>query len=329
MKSKKWRKNVMMVVGVILSATVLFLGIGTILQKTYFQNKLDKIEPYGIFVEVNDGMMHVYSMGEGEETIVLLPGLGIGLPSADFAPLMRTLANSYKVVVVEYFGVGFSTTTIQSRTTENYVEEVRMALDKAGFQAPFILMPHSLSSIYSEYYASKYPDEVKAIVSLDGTSSAYYEGTPSIVNYVLPLAKFQQATGTMSILANVTTNKDRLMSYGYTQQEIQDMIAFGGFSINENLLEQISKSAEYVKDVIDLPFPDSIPYVKVISKQTYETPNKQWKLTPQEYQHQHLARIGEHAQHEILEGNHFIYLNNSDPIYRIVNEMTHDLNGQT
>jgi hypothetical protein len=72
---------------------------------------------------------------------------------------------------------------------------------------------------------------------------------------------------------------------------------------------------------MDLPFPESIPYFKIISKKTYETPNKQLQMTPQEYQQNHLRRIGEHASYEILDGTHFIYLNNVDRIAKIADNL--------
>ena len=98
------------------------------------------------------------------------------------------------------------------------------------------------------------------------------------------------------------------------------MITFAGFTMNDTSLEQIINSTEFIKQTMDLPFPESIPYFKVISKQTYETSNaqlKKAKMTPQEYQHKHLERIGEHAQYEVLEGTHSIYLNNVDKIAEI------------
>lgn len=63
-------------------------------------------------------------------------------------------------------------------------------------------MPHSISSIYGEYYAAKYPDEVEAVISLDGTSSAYLGGEmPAFVKPLLQVAKFQQGIGVTSLLA--------------------------------------------------------------------------------------------------------------------------------
>lgn len=307
----------MKILYIIIILIAVFMLIGSILHSIYFKSKLNQIKPYGQLIGVDDGKMHIYSMGNGKKTIVLLPGMGIPLPSADFGPLMRKLSKNYTVVCVEYFGVGFSSETSKFRTSKNYVEETRTSLSKAGFKAPYILMPHSISSVYSEYYASKYPEEIEAIISLDGTSTAYYDKMPSFLRYILPIAKVQQVIGITSIIAHLTANKKSLFKIGYTEKELNDIALFAGFSINNTLLKQILNSGEFIKETMNLPFPKSVPYFKIISKQTYERPNKQLKITPQEYQIQHLKRVGEHAKYEILEGSHFIYLNNIDNIAEI------------
>ena len=318
--ARKKGKRIMQIFGILVLIVIISMLIGTLLHETFFKKRKEQIKPYGQLVAVNDGYMHLTTMGNGNQTIVLLPGMGVGLPSADFAPLMRKLSEKYTVVTVEYFGVGFSSTTSMPRTTAQYVEEIRKALFAAGFKAPYVLMPHSISSVFSEYYAATYPTEVQAIISLDGTSTAFYAKMPAIVKKVLPIASFQQAIGTTSILAVLTTNTKNLLSYGYTEKEIKDMVAFAGFSVNDTLLEQISESAEFVRQTKDLPFPSSIPYFKIISKKTYETINKQLPMSPQEYQRQHLERIGNQVPFEILEGSHFIYLNNVERIAEITDE---------
>jgi len=317
-KSKKrWRKKVLKVFGIIAALMAIFMLVGSILHATYYKGKFEQISPYGQLVEFDDGQMHLHAMGHGEPTIVLLPGMGVGLPSADFGPLMRKLSGKYTVVCVEYFGVGFSSQTSNPRTSENYVEEIRTALSKAGYKVPYVLMPHSISSVYSEYYAAKYPQEVQAIISLDGTSTAYYAETPSIVNAILPIAKFQQNIGFTSLLAPLVTNREVLLAYGYTEKEISDMLTFAGFTMNDTIIAQMAKSGEFIKQTMVLNYPSNVPYFKIISRQTYETPNKQLNITPQEYQQNHLLRIGQPANYEILEGTHFIYLNNVDRIAAI------------
>jgi len=314
-------KKIIMIFGIIVAVIAVCMLIGASLHTTYFKGKLAEIKPYGQLVNVDDGQMHVFSTGSGEKTIVLLPGLGVALPSAEFAPLMRKLSEKYTVVCVEYFGVGFSSETSKPRTCENYIDETRTALNQAGFEAPYVLMSHSISSVYSEYYAAKYPEEVEAIISLDGTSTAYYEEMPSIVKSVLPIAKFQQVIGVTSLFAPLVTNRKDLLTNGYSEKEINDMLTFAGFSTNDTVIEQILNSAEFIKQTMDLPFPSSVPYFKIISKQTYETPNKQLKMTPQEYQHKHLERIGEHVKYEILDGTHFIYINNVGRIAEISDDL--------
>src|SRR6056297_126507 len=323
---QKRGKKVMMVLGIILAVIAVFMVIGSILHATYFKNKKKAIKPYGQMIDVYDGQMHVYKIGSGKETIVLLPGMGVGLPSADFGPLMRRLSEKHTVVCIEYFGVGFSSQTQRARTSENYVDEIRTALKSVGAEAPYILMAHSISSVYSEYYASKYPEEVQAIISLDGTSSAYIGADmPGFVKSLLGVAKFQQAIGFTSIVAPIATNKGKLLSIGYTEKEISDPIVYAGFSMNDNTLAQIANTTDYIKDANKLTYPENVPYFKIISRKTYETKNSQIKMTPQEYQEQHLARIGDQAKYEILDGTHFIYLNNVDRISEITDEFLSDI----
>lgn len=66
------------------------------------------------------------------------------------------------------------------------------------------------------------------------------------------------------------------------------MITFAGFSINDNILEEMARGPQFIKKIKNLPFPRFLPYFKVISKKTYETPNKQIKISPKEYQEKHL-----------------------------------------
>lgn len=316
----------MLVLKIFLIVIALSMTIGAILHATYFKTKYRAITPYGHLLEVNDGKMHVYAMGEGDETIVLLPGLGVPLPSADFGPLMRKLSENHKVICIEYFGVGFSSDTQTARTSENYVEEIRLALAQLDLKKPYILMPHSISTVYAEHYATKYPEEVKAIISLDGTSTAYYAETPKILNLVLPVVKFQQALGTSSILGSLIVNKSKSLEAGYTAQEVNDSVIFAGFAMNDTVLEQMRTSGETIKEVMALPFPETVAYFKIISKHTFETPNKQLKIGPQDYQFEHLKRIGDHATYEVLEGNHFIYHNNEDKISAIVKRVLEQSN---
>ena len=65
-----------------------------------------KYPALGELVEVDGKNMHVYTKGEGPNTIILLSGLGTTAPVLDFEPLINEMSKSNKVVVVEPFGYG-------------------------------------------------------------------------------------------------------------------------------------------------------------------------------------------------------------------------------
>jgi len=296
-KTKRGKKG-MTVIKIILVIIVCIPIIGYAINQTFFSNELAAVSPYGQFVEVKQQKMHVYSMGHGEQTIVLLPGFGVSLPSADFGPLMRELSKEYTVVCVEYFGIGFSDPTNTPRTNENYTEEIRTALSLAGFQAPYVLMPHSASGVYSEYYAAQYPDEVSAIIMLDATSTAKMGGV-NLPKFVYGIAKLQQACGQSRISFALMPPAQKIEN-GYTEKEISDYKLFNYHVLNDTMIDQSYRMLDNIKQVNAIAFPQTIPVLKLISSETN-------KKAGAEYQTNHLNRLGAKAESKIIDSSHFIY----------------------
>ncbi|MFX4263339.1 alpha/beta fold hydrolase [Pelotomaculum propionicicum] len=299
-------KKVMTVLAIILGIIVGLNIIGFAINKIFFSNELEAVSPYGQLVEVNGRKMHVYSMGNGEKTIVLLPGFGVSLPSADFGPLMRELSKEYTVVCIEYFGIGFSGQTDTPRTNENYTEETRTALSLAGFKAPYVLMPHSASGIYSEYYAAKYPDEVSAIIMLD-TTSTVKTGAKNPPKFLYGLGKLQQACGLTRIAYGLMPPAQKAEN-GYTEKEISDYKLFANHVLNDTIIDQSYRMLDNINEVNAIAFPQEIPVLKLISSQTSQKAGA-------EYQTDHLNRLGANAESKIMDGSHFIYQTNVTEIY--------------
>lgn len=118
-------------------------------------------------VEVDGKTMRAHVKGSGDRTIVMLSGWNTDSPIDDFSPLVDKLSSDYRVVVLDYFGYFGSDITNKERTNETMVQEIRTALDKLNIKPPYILMPHSMSGLYSLYYANNYPSEVSAIIGID------------------------------------------------------------------------------------------------------------------------------------------------------------------
>ncbi|MGE5422767.1 MAG: alpha/beta hydrolase [Ignavibacteriales bacterium] len=302
---KRIGKKVMKVLVIFLGIIVCLNIIGFAVNQIFFSNELEGVSPYGQIVDVNQHKMHVYSMGHGEKTIVLLPGFGVALPSGDFGPLMRELSKEYTVVCIEYFGVGFSDQVDTPRTNENYMKEIRTALSLAGFKAPYVLMPHSASGIYSEYYAAKYPDEVSAIIMLDTTSTAKTEAK-NPPKFLYGLGKVQQACG-LTRLANGLVPPTQKVENGYTEKEISDYKLFANHVLNDTIIDQSYRMLDNINEVNAILFPAEIPVLKLISSQTD-------KKVGAEYQTNHLNRLGAKAESKIIDCSHFMYQTNAAEI---------------
>lgn len=122
---------------------------------------------YGIKYNIGKGKINVYIEGSGNETIVFLSGAGVTSPVLEYSPLYRRLSDEYRIAVVEKAGYGMSESTDTERTVENMVNESREALKLAGINPPYVLAPHSYSGFEAIYWANTYPDEIKAVLSID------------------------------------------------------------------------------------------------------------------------------------------------------------------
>ena len=130
-----------------------------------------KEKGYYNLVSVGDYRLNVAKFGNpnGEHTIVGMAGLGMGDYSVAMRKVTKSLEKDNYVVFVDRAGYGFSDDTNKDMTLENIVEDYRKALKNDGINGPYILMPHSIGGAYANYWVSNYPDEIEAIVFVDGS----------------------------------------------------------------------------------------------------------------------------------------------------------------
>ncbi|ALC85339.1 alpha/beta hydrolase [Bacillus sp. FJAT-22090] len=256
-------RNILLAIVAALVIWFIFSNVMT----TYEQKKYPAI---GKLVEVDGKSMHVYTKGEGDNTIVLLSGLGTAAPALDFEPLINELAKNNKVVVVESFGYGWSDITNKARTVENIVEETRTALKKLNISGPYILMPHSISGIYSMYYANRYPEEVKAIIGIDSTlpqALEYFGETvptmPKYLSYVAP-------TGIARLALYLTPDNFLPISEKgtYTEENLRMTKAISSWKgYNKNVVNEANEINNNIDKTIDMTFPHDLPVMIFTTKE--------------------------------------------------------------
>jgi pimeloyl-ACP methyl ester carboxylesterase len=124
---------------------------------------------YGRLVTIPGGTVNTSVSGSGEETFVIVPGLGGSSPVLEFAPLVDDLDDHATVVVVEPFGYGWSDRrTGADRTVENMTTQLHQTLTALAVHQPYTLVAHSIGGLYALDYVNRFPGEVRALVTIDG-----------------------------------------------------------------------------------------------------------------------------------------------------------------
>jgi len=170
---KKVRKIIVRILLFMLVGLFLFV-LGTFIfhrVKTKQALKLLKEKGYYNPVSVGDYSLNVAKFGNanGAHTIVGLAGLGSGDYAVGARQMTACLEEDNQVVFVDRAGYGFSGDTDHDMTLEYIVEDYRTALKNAGIEAPYILMPHSIGGAYANYWVNHYPEEIEAVVFVDGS----------------------------------------------------------------------------------------------------------------------------------------------------------------
>ncbi|MGV2446312.1 UNVERIFIED_CONTAM: alpha/beta hydrolase [Bacillus sp. ATCC 13368] len=320
MKTKKKFRFWLVLKNILLAVVALFViwFIFNFFMTSYEQKKYPAL---GELVEVNGKSMHVYTKGEGDNTLVLLSGLGTAAPALDFEPLINEMAKNNKVVVVEPFGYGWSDIINKERTVENIVEETRTALKKLNIQGPYILMPHSISGIYSMYYANTYPKEVKAIIGIDPTLPQALEyfnepapTMPEYLSYVTPtgiarLALYIKPEGFLPIADNGTYSEGNL-------KMTKAISAWKGY--NKNVVNEANEIKNNIDKTVDMKFPSNMPVLFFTTKEDKVTEDGKNNETFYETQ----LTNSPASKIVTLQGHHYLHWSHYKEMNKEVNKFT-------
>jgi surfactin synthase thioesterase subunit len=308
-------KKILKILRKIFIVIIAFLIIISIVGQGRKYLERDDIKPLGTLMEVDGKKMHVYSQGEGEKTIVLMPGLGTNTPSIDFNPLIEELKKDFKVVVVEPLGYGFSDVTSKERSVENIIDEMRTALQEANIDGPYILMPHSISGVYAQYYGAVYPEEVESIIMLDTTFvKALVEESE---RFDLSIGKKQYMIATVGNFLGIdriyynNIYKDEACFTEEDKVELVKMAAQKPFNkTTENEYSMILKNCETVNKTI---ISKDLPILKFIAINSMADIDNE-KNTDRMNKELNEFEEDNEFSYSVLEGGHYIYYTKSEEI---------------
>lgn len=122
----------------------------------------------GKLYNVDGRNMHLNCTGQGSPTIVLEDGLGNNWTI--WAKVQPVLAQNTQVCSYDRAGFGWSDPRPGVRDSNAIATELHALLTQAGITGPIILMGHSIAGIHMREYEARYPENVKGIVFLDGST---------------------------------------------------------------------------------------------------------------------------------------------------------------
>lgn len=280
---KRVLNRILKVVLIIIAAIVLFVIVSFVRHKICSSSEENLLTPLGELVEVNGHNMSVYTEGSGDKTLVFMSGGGTCSPILDFKSLYSLLSNEYKIAVVEKFGYGFSDVVDESRDIDTILSETKMALDKAGIEAPYVLCPHSLSGLEALYWAQNYPEEVEAIVGLDMAVPDYYDE----MNISIPVLRLGQLGAALGITRWIPSLAESdAIRYGTLSDEEKEI--YRALFYQRTATDPMINEAKVVKDNANIVKAGGIPQVPMLlfisdgSGGTGFTEEK-WRSIPKEY----------------------------------------------
>ncbi|APF26463.1 alpha/beta hydrolase family protein [Clostridium sporogenes] len=302
---------------VILALLIIISTVGQV--RKYLEE--NDVKPLGVLVNVDGKKMHVYSEGHGNKTIILMPGLGSIAPSIDFKPLINELKKDFKVVVVEPFGYGFSEETSKERTVENIIDETRKALKKAKIRGPYILMPHSISGVYAQYYASTYPDEVDAIIMLDTTLIKTIIEEKDKIDFSFGKKQFALATiGNFLGIDRIYYNNIYKDQNCFSERDKNDLVKMGvESSFNKTMKNEADLLLKNCETANKTKISKDFPILKFIAIKSVKNINNE-KYT--KVMNKNISEFKGYTKFSycVLEGGHYIYYTKSRDIGKEIRE---------
>ena len=319
MKKRKF-KAVKRILPIISIVTVVPLTWNYFLKK----RELNKVQSaYGKELEIAGLKMVVDVKARGNEpTIILLPGWGSASPVLEFLPLAKALAENFCVITIEPFGYGLSDGNTTEREISTIVEELHECTQKLGCEE-YYLMAHSISGLYSLYWANEYSQEVKGFIGIDPSVPKQSAQEPFLVS-VETLNKLsaylQQIKNIFGITRLKSIRKPQKAvyadnSYVYTKEELSVFrILSMDFVNNKTVMNELDCMEANLEVVREMKFPKDIPVLQFVSGDNCEL-MEVWEQL-------HREVITETDKSEVLrlDGGHYLHYERKQEIIEKVKE---------
>ena len=286
---------------------------------------------YGQAVDVNGKTMVLdIQGGENDTTIILLPGSASASPVLEFLPLAEALSKNYRVITIEPFGYGLSDTTDASRDMDTVVKELHQSVSSLGYDR-YYLMEHSLSGLYSLYWANTYPEEVLGFIGIDCSVPGQNEENPypisiTAINKISAyLQKMQNILGISRVLSIGDPQRVIFadLSYDYSEEQINVYrILSLDRSYNKTVLSEQNCFDAHLTTVAEMKFPENLPVLQFVASSNCEI------MSAWEQLHKDVITETIYSKVIRMDGGHYLHFVKKNEIAETVNQWIASLPGK-
>lgn len=172
----------------------------------------------GAVTEKIDNRQVEYALAKHDTgTVVFENGLGGTIDW--WAKIFPEISKDTTAFVYNRPGYGKSDPVSTPRDGNHVVDELRSLLRSKGLNPPYILVGHSLGGLYMQLFARRYPNEVNALILVDSTHPAQFEGKGSPENWP---TWFHLAYG----LATTSVEKEEMNAINATGESVLSLPSF-------------------------------------------------------------------------------------------------------
>ena len=263
--SSRKKRRFVRALGVTVLVLVLLLGVMKVTDMAMTASERAANPAPGVMVDVGGRRMHVHTVGQGEASIVLLPGLGVPAPVLDFEPLTQELSQWARVTVVEPFGYGWSEGSDSPMLPGDVARDVHTALHGAGVPGPYVLMGHSLAGLYSQKFIETFPGEVSGFVGLDPTNPV--TASPPEDDFISGVLTTLARLGGVRVAQAIRGVDSSLLEQGYSRENVDKQAMLTSWNaMSPEMVRQRKSLKEAVEQTKELRFTQDLPVLVFASR---------------------------------------------------------------
>jgi pimeloyl-ACP methyl ester carboxylesterase len=132
--------------------------------------------PPGKMVQVGDHPMHIDCVGQGSPTVVL--DAALGATAASWVRVQHEVSGTTRVCAYDRSGMGCSERGPEPRDAKRVAGELHALLEGEGIEGPCVLVGHSFGGLYTQAYATRYPERVAGVALIESSHPEQFSRLP-------------------------------------------------------------------------------------------------------------------------------------------------------